>query len=134
MFCIKCGTENPDQAKFCFKCGSNLFDVNRNAKINFEIADKRLKHTENTIDKTKHGLKKFISKISSKLDDVTNFGKNFNNQRQLYKTYYIRIIFGIFVAIIFLILFNGIFAYLIAFTGIILILESVYKLITMKNI
>lgn len=24
MFCIRCGTENPGHAKFCFKCGSSL--------------------------------------------------------------------------------------------------------------
>ncbi|VVB85121.1 zinc-ribbon domain protein [uncultured archaeon] len=27
MYCIKCGTQNPDDASFCFKCGNNLSSI-----------------------------------------------------------------------------------------------------------
>lgn len=27
MYCIKCGSENPDNAAFCYKCGTKIGNV-----------------------------------------------------------------------------------------------------------
>ena len=40
MFCPKCGKENPDDGRFCRKCGRNLSDISVEGPKQFNLEDK----------------------------------------------------------------------------------------------
>lgn len=67
MFCPKCGTRNPDHAKYCFKCGSSFPNVKKS-----NINDEKLKPLEEGLNKTKDGLKKVSTQLSSKIKPIIN--------------------------------------------------------------
>ena len=41
MYCIKCGTKNPSEARYCYKCGTMLKD-NEASNNNYEVVDDKI--------------------------------------------------------------------------------------------
>lgn len=139
MHCPVCGSENPDQAKFCFNCGSNFSDLAEKYKTLDMKLNKKSKFIKNSTQRFLRGLKiiwlEFIFQIKnlSNKKDINNDLEDISAQNTNKRTYYARIIFGIIVVVIFLVFFRGLFAYLIAFIGGVVLSESIYRLITNSN-
>ena len=71
MFCTKCGAENPEDAKFCFKCGNEMYGandnssddkiVNDNAEEKEEVVNEKKENNSDTVQKPNSSLLKWLT-------------------------------------------------------------------------
>lgn len=80
MFCPKCGVENPDHAKFCFKCGSKFPNINKKSKINLKSTKNKLEPIEKSIGTATQELRKTTFELSSKIKTIINDKRNFKKK------------------------------------------------------
>ena len=58
MFCDQCGAENREQAKFCIKCGANIFTGNSSSLSNDQVSSVVIKPLEPTVSIRKNASSK----------------------------------------------------------------------------
>lgn len=70
MFCIKCGTKNEDDSRFCINCGEELADTVEEKKE--EVKEEVKEETKNPVEEVMNKRKKLIEeKNDAKSDDTT---------------------------------------------------------------
>lgn len=89
MFCMNCGTQLPEDAKFCFKCGANVQKISseKDKVTGATLSDKVLPKPTITLHIGKWELK-YPESIKTYVDSYTFFADLANSETDKFEQYY----------------------------------------------